>query len=367
MKDRKIIFVHFNNGFTGSPMVLKTVIESFIDKRCLLITNKNNGFLSNIAIPTILFNFILSSSKLTTLFNYFGAQIIIFFEVLKACKKNDILYVNTTIPMFASFAGRIKRAKIIFHLHEDRSSLNFVHKFLTTFRKYSCDVEIFVSNFLKQQEHIKGKKNFVLHNVLPISFFNEGRSHQVIWKQNNSFNVLMICSLKKYKGVFEFIKIAEKMLHIKDVDFTLIVNEDYFTISKFFEGISIPSNVTIQETTSNTIPFYKKASILLNLSRPDEWVETFGLTILEAMSFGLPCIVPNVGGPIELIEDGLNGFTISSYNIDKISEKITLLSRNKQLYELMSINNKDKSSKYHFSTFKKKINQILEETFQDNY
>ncbi len=82
MKDIKIIFIHFNNGFTGSPMVLKTVIESFVDKRCLLITNKNNGFLSNIAIPTTHFDFILSNSYLVTLFNYFLGVIIIFFFVL---------------------------------------------------------------------------------------------------------------------------------------------------------------------------------------------------------------------------------------------------------------------------------------------
>jgi glycosyltransferase involved in cell wall biosynthesis len=364
--DNKIIFVHFNNGFTGSPMVLKTVIDSVIDKQSVLITNKNEGFLSNISIPTITFNFTLSSSKLITLYNYFSAQIIIFFNVLKICKKNDLLYINTTIPMFASFAGRIKGAKIIFHLHEDRSSLNFVHKLLSSFRKYFCDIEIFVSKYLKQQEHIDGFKNFILHNVVPISFFEEGIKYQTLRKGDNVFNVLMICSLKKYKGVFEFLKIAEKLISINEIKFTLIVSEESEEINKFFNEIQIPKNVTIQEITNNTIPFYKKASLLLNLSRPDEWIETYGLTILEAMTFGLPCIVPPIGGPIELIDDGINGYKISSYEIDNISEKIISLYNDKHLYELMSNNNKERAAKYHINTFQKKINQIIDDAFQNN-
>ena len=49
---------------------------------------------------------------------------------------------------------------------------------------------------------------------------------------------------------------------------------------------------------------------MLNLSNPFLCVETFGMTILEAMAYGVPSIAPNIGGPIELIEDGYNGFCV---------------------------------------------------------
>ena len=38
--------------------------------------------------------------------------------------------------------------------------------------------------------------------------------------------------------------------------------------------------------------------------------EAFGLTVIEAMSCGLPTFATCYGGPLEIIEDGLSGFHI---------------------------------------------------------
>ncbi|MFW5724642.1 MAG: glycosyltransferase, partial [Halochromatium sp.] len=38
--------------------------------------------------------------------------------------------------------------------------------------------------------------------------------------------------------------------------------------------------------------------------------EAFGLTVIEAMSCGLPVFATRYGGPLEIIEDGLSGFHI---------------------------------------------------------
>lgn len=61
---------------------------------------------------------------------------------------------------------------------------------------------------------------------------------------------------------------------------------------------------------------------MLNLSNPFLCVETFGMTILEAMAYGVPSIAPNIGGPIELIEDGYNGFCVDVTDAKVVAEKI---------------------------------------------
>ena len=38
--------------------------------------------------------------------------------------------------------------------------------------------------------------------------------------------------------------------------------------------------------------------------------EAFGLTVIEAMSCGLPTFATRYGGPLEIIEDGVSGFHI---------------------------------------------------------
>jgi sucrose synthase len=50
--------------------------------------------------------------------------------------------------------------------------------------------------------------------------------------------------------------------------------------------------------------------------------EPFGLTVLEAMTSGLPTFASQFGGPSEIIEDGQNGFLINPTNLTEMADKI---------------------------------------------
>src|SRR5690606_20745125 len=119
-----------------------------------------------------------------------------------------------------------------------------------------------------------------------------------------------------YKGVKEFIDIAKKC-ESHGISFTLILNAEMNEIRNYFSDLELPSNIILKSKQSNVHSFYAKAGLVLNLSRPDQWVETFGLTIIEAMAYGIPVIVPPVGGPTEIVRDGIEGYLISSYEVLK--------------------------------------------------
>lgn len=48
--------------------------------------------------------------------------------------------------------------------------------------------------------------------------------------------------------------------------------------------------------------------------------EAFGLTILEAMISGLPVFGTHFGGPLEIIQDGMNGFYINPTNLEEMGQ-----------------------------------------------
>lgn len=67
-------------------------------------------------------------------------------------------------------------------------------------------------------------------------------------------------------------------------------------------------------------------------------METFGLTALEAMSAGLPVIVPTEGGIAEMVVDGGNGYKIDVQNLNQIAECIKTILSDETLYMKLAQN-----------------------------
>ncbi len=67
--------------------------------------------------------------------------------------------------------------------------------------------------------------------------------------------------------------------------------------------------------------FYQGLDIYINTSVH----EGIPMSVLEAMSFALPVVVPKVGGFPEIVEQGVSGFLVEGRNPEKFAEKILSL------------------------------------------
>jgi glycosyltransferase involved in cell wall biosynthesis len=97
----------------------------------------------------------------------------------------------------------------------------------------------------------------------------------------------------------------------------------------------------------------------VNLSLPDEWIETFGMTILEGMQYGKPVIVPPVGGVTELVKDNWNGFRIDSHEYKKVALAIQQLQTDKNLYQKFSEASLMKAAEFSGKHFEVEIDKII--------
>ncbi len=360
VKSRKIVFVHLLNDYSGSPLVLSNVIKGLQQKgyECELITcADSDGFLSRIdGVKYHFFKYPWHPNKFIRLLLFLLSQLLLFFKILQFRKEAVNIYINTILPFGAALAGRLIHKKITYHLHEVSIKPLILKRFLRWIAEITSSQNIYVSNYLKEKEGFPKVEGTTVYNALS-SFFMENADRLIKKAKSFSpFTILMLCSLKDYKGVKEFVKVADKL---ENIHFNLVINASSQMIETYFTGIQKPANLSIFSSQTNVHPFYQKAHIVMNLSHPEQWIETFGMTLLEGMYYGLPCIAPPVGGPAEIIENNKDGFLIDQRNIDKIIACIRQLQSNQELYQTVSKNAKLKSQRFNYSEMVSQIHDLM--------
>lgn len=83
------------------------------------------------------------------------------------------------------------------------------------------------------------------------------------------------------------------------------------------------------------------------------------MTVLEAMTDGLPAIVPTEGGIAEVIEDGKNGYKIDVSELDRIEVCIDRMLTDRDLYIRLSDNALRQSKKYDMNVMVDSIMDLL--------
>lgn len=355
----KIFAFHLLNDYSGSPKVLMQLVKGWVNNEMnvtIVTASGRHGFLSNInGVSYINFRYTFAKNPFIRLINFMLSQLHLFFKLIFKVKKTDIVYINTVLPFGAALLGKLKGCRIIYHVHETSVKPKILKKFLFTVVNYCSSDVVFVSDFLRDEEkHLKPKKH-ILYNAIENTFLEESLKARDTYTKNR--NVLMICSLKEYKGVNEFVSLASQL---NNFNFTLVVNASENEINSFFYSKKLPENLTIYPTQTDTHPFYRWADVVVNLSRKDEWVETFGLTVLEGMAYGLPAIVPVVGGITELVDEGANGYHIDSKEVNSISKALNYIFENNTVFQSMRLHSQQKIKQYTEEHFINRSIQILQ-------
>ena len=71
--------------------------------------------------------------------------------------------------------------------------------------------------------------------------------------------------------------------------------------------------------------------------------ETFGLVLIEAMQAGIAVLASNKGGPIEIIDDKVDGLLFKSMDIEDLTAKINYLYNHDEERSLLAIQGRKKA------------------------
>lgn len=107
--------------------------------------------------------------------------------------------------------------------------------------------------------------------------------------------------------------------------------------------LGLIDNVSFFNPIKNIYDKYNEASIYAMSSRS----EGFGMVLIEAMAYGVPCIAFDCPcGPKDIITHGEDGYLVQNGDVEKFAEKLILLIENQELRLKMAVNARIKAKTY---------------------
>ncbi len=280
----------------------------------------------NIESINVKFNLNMSS-KISRIKSKF-LSIFISFNKLRRYIKNfspDFIYTsNPTNAIEICIVNLFVSFKHIISEHGSRFGYNKFYKILKKIF-YPLAFKLSVPTKLDNQFYLVEKfpSVYIPH---PSTFFPNVKSDL------NSKNIISIGRLTRDKGHIDLLKIWNDLIKnnlVNEWKLTIVgKGEERNKLIEFINNNSLNGSVSILDPIKEINSIYLKASIFAFTS----YFEGFGMVLLEAMSFGIPCISFDCpSGPADIINDSKNGFLIKNRNTQTYKEKLLQLIKNDKL------------------------------------
>jgi glycosyltransferase involved in cell wall biosynthesis len=230
---------------------------------------------------------------------------------------------------------------------------DFLHK--TTVKKIFrnsvavTNVSEAVGNILKKTFDLSEVR--VIHNTVNTDFFNYKE------RPSSRFRFIHVSTLKPQKNVEGMLKgVSQLAKHRQDFEFVLVgpLNENVKGIIEKYglEGIVICTSEISYPDVAHQM---QNASALVLFSHH----ENFPCVIPEALCCGLPCIVSNVGGVAEAINES-NGILVAPQNEDELFAAMNKMINEYQKYNREKIS-EEAIRKYNYETIGKQFHDQYKE------
>ncbi len=308
------------------------------------------------------FSFLINPyfDKIKLLFDYYVTKK----KIIKYIKKKgtpDFILCHFSFPHSVTAQKISKEFKIPYVIVEHSTGYftnMFSKKQLFLIKKSMIDASVVfcVSNHLKKKIYkIFNIKNLLtLGNVVDIKNFYPRKKKKFKIKK-----FLVVCQLVKKKRILNLLRVFHK-LYKKNYDFQLLIvgeGPEESLLKKFVVKNKLGNKIFFRKfhNKKKLSILYNKVDFLLSCS----FVETFGLTIAEALASELPVIVINSGGPKDFLNKKNSILVKNFYELEKAlinGIKNNIKFNNKYLRESIASKFRDEII---FKKFNATINKLL--------
>lgn len=273
------------------------------------------------------------SSKLAV----FGSFLVKYTNSLLKYHSIEIVHIHTASKgsflrkSISVMIAKLFNKKVILHIHCGgfdnfyNSSPRFIKRYITAVLN-KADMLITLANSLKTgvSKKCSNSNIHVLYNPTILKHMPVRESHTT--------NVLFLGLMGKNKGVYDIIE-AAKYIQADNIKIHLYGNGEISRARELVSQYGLENKVIVHGWISGD----DKEKILQSsdIFILPSYSEGLPMSILEAISYGLPVISTTVGGIPDVVEDGVNGFLISPGDYKSLAQRIITIAEDKDLSKRM--------------------------------
>lgn len=191
---------------------------------------------------------------------------------------------------------------------------------------YLCNAQM---NYLKNIYRIGRHKSFIVYNGINTDYFSPSivptddvaKLKLQLGIEYNDKVIVQVARIQPEKRHEDAIKALSQLnakygrtVHLLLVGGGSIRIKNH--LLNLVRQLGMQANVHFLDTQQDVRLFYKAADLFTLTSKS----ETFSLAALEAMSFGLPVVITEVGGAREMVTNYKNGFMVPVKNINVLTQ-----------------------------------------------
>ena len=374
---KKLLLLHSSNDLYGASKIFLQLID--------LLTK--NGFDVHIIIPEkgMLDDFLIKKDikieylelgvlrkkylNLLGLINRLVTNIKAIAFLSKYIKDHsiDLVYTNTTTILCGGIAAKKNGIPSLFHIHEIPTG-NKLYEFLSgkIVNRYSSKV-LTVSESVKKHwlKYIDDKKIDRIYNGI---IFSKTDSLVELERDQDDFVITSVARIIPYKGHCYLIDIANELIKKSTKFKFLIVGDTLSSYVSYEKSVKQKVKDLGLENQIKFLGFREDVSSILKQSdlfiHPAIAPDPLPTVLFESLHNDLPTVATNLGGAIEILDNGNNGLLIPYNDPKKAADLINEYCANTKLQK-KHLENSKKNFKINFSSesfnknILKEVNNLL--------
>ena len=359
---KNILLLHSSNDLYGASKIFLQLIDLFISKNfnihvVLPEKGKLDDFLNKKDITVSYHELGVLRKKYLNPFGLINRLVtnikaIKFLSNYINIRSIDLVYTNTSTILCGGIAAKKNDVPSLFHVHEIPTGNKLYEFFSGKIINIISNKVLTVSNSVKSHwlKNIDENKIERIYNGI---IFNKTDSLIKLERNQDDFVITSVARLIPYKGHGYFIDIANELIKKSPKFKFLIVGDTLPSYVSYEKSIKQKVNDLGLENQIKFLGFRNEVSSILKQSdlfiHPAIAPDPLPTVLFESLHNDLPSVATNLGGAIEILDNGNNGLLIPYNDPKKAANLIYEYCCNTELQK-KHLENSEKNFKINFSS-----------------